>query len=257
MLLLAGLIAALYWNSDGDRPPRTAEPLVVYCAEAMRVPMEAIAQDYEAEFGQKVILHGGASETLLVILAVAKTGDLFLPADESYVRLAQQKDLIGDIKSLAAMQAVVIVRPGFDKEIKTWDDFLAVKLGLANDATAIGKITKEHLRGAGLWDAVEKRRPSFLGTVNEVANAVANVGSVDAGIAWDAVAIPLQAKQPGMKIVRLKELDSAKARVRIALVKNTKQRANALRLVAFIRAKDKGAVYLKKFGYSDIEASVE
>ena len=256
VLLVAGLVAGLYWTNDQGRLGQTAEPLVVYCAEAMRVPMEAIAQEYEAEFSQKVMLHPGPSQTLLVSMELAKTGDLFLPADESYVRLAKKKGLIGDVKNLATMQGVLIVRPGFAREIKTWDDFLApdVKIGLANpEATAIGKITKEQLQGIGLWDSLEQRKPNYLGTVNEVGNSVANVGSTDVGIIWDAVAIPLQAKKPAMKIVHLKELANIKARVQIALLKSTKQRDNALRFVSYIRAKDKGAVHLKKNGYSGID----
>ena len=41
ILLLAGLIAALYWDPFASEDAGSSEPLLVYCAEALRVPMEA------------------------------------------------------------------------------------------------------------------------------------------------------------------------------------------------------------------------
>ena len=67
-----------------------SEPLVVYCAEALRMPLEASARDYEQKFGQKVYLHFGPSQTILTNLLITKQGDLFLPADDSYIDLARK-----------------------------------------------------------------------------------------------------------------------------------------------------------------------
>ena len=89
----------------------------------MRTPIEEIGKDFEKEHGQKVIAHFGPSQTILVNLELAKKGDLFMPADDSYVDLAARKDLIAHIDPVARLTAVVIVRPGLGKEIKTWDDF--------------------------------------------------------------------------------------------------------------------------------------
>jgi ABC-type molybdate transport system substrate-binding protein len=153
------------------------------------------------------------------------------------------------------MQAVVIVRSEYSSEVKTWDDFLrpGTKIGLPNvEAAALGKILKLQLQGIGLWDAVEARKPTFLGDINETANSVA-IGSSDVGIVWDAVALPLQAKRPGLKVVRLQELDGVQARVQIALTTFTKQPGNARRFVDYLRAKDKGAPHLKKLGFHEVE----
>src|SRR5687767_6220681 len=86
-------------------------------------------------------------------------GDLFLPADDSYITLAKEKHLIAEILPLAAMRAVVITRPGFDRPINSWNDVIApgVRLGLANpEAAAITKLLRDHLRQQGSWDAVSK-----------------------------------------------------------------------------------------------------
>src|SRR5262249_587752 len=100
----------------------------------------------------------------------------------------------------------------------------------------------------GRWDAVAKRNPSYLGNVNEVLNSV-KLGSVDAGIVWDAVAHP----HTELKVVKLKELEPVEARVQIALAQSTTQRDNALHFMRYLRASDKGAPHLKQQGFSKIE----
>src|SRR5437899_2248201 len=89
VVLLTGLVGALYWISL----PPADEPLEVWCAEAMMLPMEAIAKDYQAEYGQRVDFTGGPSQTILTQLELSKKGDIFLPADGSYVTIAQNKKL--------------------------------------------------------------------------------------------------------------------------------------------------------------------
>lgn len=255
IVLLAGLVGSLYWISRPQYASGAAQPLQIYCAAAMVKTVEAIAQEYTDEYKQQVVIHSGPSQAILVRLEEAKEGDLFLPADDSYIRLADKKKLIGDVKNVASMRAVVIVRAGYGKEIKTWADFLAVgsKIGLANDATAMGKLTKQALQGQGLWEALEAAKPSFLGDINEVGNSVGKIGTSDVGITWDALATAIVAKTPAVKIVRLKELDPVKARVQIAVAKATPQADHARRFISFLRARDKGAIHLKKAGYADVD----
>jgi molybdenum ABC transporter molybdate-binding protein len=255
VLLLGGLVGALAWIRDTGPANSNAEPLEIYCAAALKLPLEAISKEYEAEFGQKVYLHFGPSQAILHNLEFMKKGDLFLPADHTYVSEAKKKKLVDETAGVARMQAVVIVRSEYSSEVKTWDDFLrpGTKIGLPNvEAAALGKILKLQLQGIGLWDAVEARKPTFLGDINETANSVA-IGSSDVGIVWDAVALPLQAKRPGLKVVRLQELDGVQARVQIALTTFTKQPGNARRFVDYLRAKDKGAPHLKKLGFHEVE----
>ena len=253
-LLLAGLIGALYWISDNAEPGQTGAPLIVHCAEAMRIPLEAIAKEYETEYGQKVELRFGPSQTILANLQLTGKGDLFLPADDSYIQLAKEKDLVkgGDALELARMHAVVIVSPDFRKPIATWDDFVAPghKIALANiEASAIGKILKRELQSAHLWDALANQGPNYVGNVNEVLNSVHKVKSNDVGVVWDVIAKP----HPGAVIVKPPELAKVQAKVQIAVTKGCTQRDNALHFVCFIRAKDKGVAHLKDQGFSDIE----
>jgi molybdate transport system substrate-binding protein len=252
VILLAGLIGALYWTGDNGGAKQTG-PLIVYCAEAMRLPMDAIQKDYEKEFGQKVEIRYGASQTILINLALTKQGDLFLPADDSYIQLARDKGLVGksDVFNLAKMHAVVIVRPNFPTAIKTWNELLAPgnKLAIGNtETTAIGKILKEKLEADGRWSELATQKPNEMVNVNHVLNSV-KVGSIDAGIVWDVVAKP----HPEVTVVKLDELEPVQSRVQVAITAYSKQRDAAHQFVRFLRASDKGVPHWKAQGFSDIE----
>src|SRR5438093_98034 len=83
---------------------------------------------------------------------------------------------------------VVLVGPGNPDRVKAWDDLLRpdVRVGLANEGAAIGKLTREHLERTGKWTALDAKGPDRLGMVTQVANAV-ELAAVDAGVVWDAV----------------------------------------------------------------------
>jgi len=251
ILLLAGLIAALYWDPFASEDAGSSEPLLVYCAEALRVPMEATAKDYQREIGQQVYLDFGPSQALLAKLLLTKKGDLFLPADDSYIELAREQDCVDSVLPLARMSAVVILRPGYSGPMDTWADFIAKghSIGLANaDAAAIGKLVRQRLKALGLWGDLDKRQPTFLMNVNDVANTV-QIGRLDVGVVWDAVA-KLHEKK-GVKAVHLPEFDSVTAKVQVAVTKFSTQPEAALRFIRYLRGKTKGARYFKQQGYTD------
>jgi len=249
-VLLLGILCYLLYREVRQTSGATDAPLVVYCAEALRIPADDIAKDYERETGQKVELRLGASQSILTNLQLTK-GDLFLPADDSYIAIAREKDLIAETLPLAKMQAVVITRPGLSPPIATWSDLVRPgrKLGLANpEAAAISKLTRAHLQKAGRWDDIIKLQPTFMGNINEVGNAV-QIGTIDAGIVFDAVA----GHFPKAIVVRLPELEGVAAQIQVAVAKSSTQPTQALRFARYLAAKDKGLLHLKKHGFTVTE----
>ena len=84
--LLALLGSALWWlANDRNEIERGKGSLLVHCAAGLRRPMSEISRQYEEEFGIKIILQFGGSGALESQLMVAG-GDLYLPADQGYVR---------------------------------------------------------------------------------------------------------------------------------------------------------------------------
>ena len=129
-----------------------------FCAASNRAVMEKIVADYTREFGREIEIQYGGSQTLLSQLEVTGTGDLYLPADDSYLNMAREMGLASEILPIAKMEVVVAVKKGNPKSIQNFDDLLRddVKLVQANpDATAVGKVTRQ-INGIWQWESLDK-----------------------------------------------------------------------------------------------------
>jgi len=253
LALLGGLCALLFSRRQptASRAAAARPPLVVYCAASNKSVIEAIRTDYEKEFGTPLQIQYGASQSLLAALEVAGSGDLYLPADDSYLAIAQARGLIADQFPLARMQAVITVPKGNPKNIRRLADLLSgnVRVAQANpDAAAIGKLTREALTASGDWEKLHARTTVYKTTVNEVANDV-KVGASDAGIVWDAVLHDYDT----LEAVATAELAPAKAHIAAAVVKASKQPREAIHLARYLSARDKGLVRYKEFGFQPID----
>src|SRR5437763_1987442 len=95
LVALGAITAALWWR-ERDPGPR---PLIVYAAAATRPALEPLAAEYERETGQRVELRFGPSEDILTkagLPSPTDPADLFLPADDSYVRQARDRGLVAE-----------------------------------------------------------------------------------------------------------------------------------------------------------------
>ena len=233
-------------------PRRTAgSPLLVFCAASLKTPMETVAREYQRESGIEVQFQFGGSQTLLANLEVARRGDLFLPADESYLALAQDKGLVGEVLPLARMTPVIAVRKGNPRGIRSLADLLRgdVKLAQTNpDAAAAGKLTRDALSKTGQWEPLKARTLVFKPTVNDVANDV-KLGTVDAGIVFDAVA----RQYPELEIVAAPELAAVRAHVAVGVLRSSTQSAAALHFARYLAARDKGLKIFQRSGYETVE----
>jgi molybdate transport system substrate-binding protein len=250
--LLAGLIGLLAWDPSrwfATAPP--TEPLIVYCAAALKTPVEAVARAYEKEYGVPVQLQFGGSETLLTNLAVSKRGDLFLPADDSYLQSARVRELAAESIPLATMTPVLAVRAGNPRGIHSIDDLLRdeVRLAQANpDAAAVGKLARAALQKSGHWDKLQRQTVVNQPTVIDVANAV-KVGTVDAGIVWDVTV----RQYPELEAVPLAPLAGVEARVAVGVLTCSKQPTAALRFARYLAARDRGLPEFERNGFRVVE----
>src|SRR5690242_14358752 len=105
-IVLVALIFVLRHNS------RPADELTVYCAGGLREPMERIRQAYERQRGVPITVQYGGSNTLLANLKLGQKADLFLPADQSYIDLANRNGLLGEVLSVAQMRPIIAVKRG-------------------------------------------------------------------------------------------------------------------------------------------------
>jgi ABC-type molybdate transport system substrate-binding protein len=186
---------------------------------------------------------------LLANIALTSRGDLYIPADDSYLDGARKKDLIKEVIPLAEMNAVLALKKGSLTNIHSLHDLAtnSVTLAQANpDAAAIGKLMRERL-SKGDWDLLQRHTTVSKPSVTEVANDV-KLGTVGGAFIWDAMA-PQYAE---LQIVRLPELEPVKARVALAVLHCSKQPTAALRFARFLSARDKGLKEFERNGYKTV-----
>jgi molybdenum ABC transporter molybdate-binding protein len=231
--------------------------LLMYCAAGMRYPLEQIAERYETEYGVRVNLQYGGSNTLLNQLEVNKSGDLYLAGDSSYIRLAEEKGLTAEAFPLALMKPVIAVKAGNPKSIRGVGDLARedVKVALGDpDAAAVGKKTRKLLSASGHWSALEPRVTQsgvFKPTVNEVANAI-KLGSVDAGIIWDSTVV----QYGELAAIEAAELDPGTANIEVGVVAFSKNPTAAIHFARYLSARDRGLETFRATGFTSVDGDV-
>jgi molybdate transport system substrate-binding protein len=223
-----------------------AERLTLYCAAVLKDALERIARQFEIQTGVRVQLQFGGSGTLLSNLRIAQIGDLYLPADRSYVDTARDFGLIEQSQPVAVIRPVIAVRHGNPKRIRSLDDLLRndVEFALADpEAAAVGRVTHDLLERTGIWDRLRAGARVLKPTVNDVAGDV-TLGLVDAAIVWDATV----AQYGGLDAVRDARLDAGESVAAIAILKFSKRSESARRFVAFLTEASQARELLRSAG---------
>lgn len=249
-VLVVWAASYLIQKRNGPAASSASEPLIVYCAASLKAPVEAIAKDYQDKYHTAIQLQFGASQTLLAGIEVSRTGDLYLPADNSYFDAPSAKKLVETTIPLARQHAMLMVAKGNPKSIKTLADLLKpeVRLALSNpDAAAIGKLAKAALGNA--WDQLAGKAVLMGATVTEAANAVKADGA-DAAIIWDA----MHKQYAGFDLVGLPEIAGVQAQVAVGLLNCSHQTTAAMKFARYLSAKDAGLPVFKANGFEVVEA---
>jgi len=251
-LVIFVIFFLIYFNCDFKK--QSHESLFFYCAAGLKPAVSDIAKEYSQKYNVDIQLQYGGSGTLLSNIRVAKRGDIYLAADQSYIEKARQYNLIDEVQPVAYLQPVIAVRKGNPKNIHKLDDLLRpdVRVVIANpDAASIGRLTRQMLLEVGYWDRIREKITVLKPTVNDVANDV-KIGSVDAGIIWDAVAN----QYPEIEIVRVPEFEKHIKQVTVSVLKSSEHPTTALRFIRYLSARNKGLLTFKKYGYTPIDGDL-
>lgn len=248
---VAVLTVSLYLYT---KAPHTSskEPLLVYCAAGIKGPVAELAQMYESEYGVPVQLQYGGSGTLLANIEVAKSGDIFIAADHSYVKIAQERALIAETLPLAHLKPVVAVPTGNPKKIKALEDLLqpTLRVALGNpESASIGKLTQEMLTQAALWEKLKtnvEQHGVFKPTVPDIANAV-QIGAADAAVVWDATV----AQHKALEAIHLPLFNTATQEISACILTACKNPTAALRFARWLNSVNGNAIF-KKMGYTAV-----
>ncbi len=244
LLSVLGLCLYFVLREEGDDAGYVSE-LEMHCAAGLQKPVEEIARQYEEEFGVKIKLNFGGSGQLFAKLEVAG-GDVYLPADVSYIEKARDENLVVESIPVSRLTAGIIVAKGNPKNIRSLKDLTRddVRVVLAERSAAVGKFTHKVLEEAAVLEAIDGGVISKMGTVNEVALQV-DIGAADAGIVWDALMPHFKQSE----FVSVPEFEKRQKRATVGVLKSSKNGTAALKFVRYLTAKNKGAEVFKKHGF--------
>lgn len=246
LVILGALVFLLVYEPDKEE----TGAIVVYCAAGLKNPVADAIAEFEKELNVPVHISYAGSGSLLAQMEISQRGDIYIPADESYIDLARKKQLVEEAIPAGDQTVVLAFRKGNPKNIQSLEDVRRsdLTLSMANpDQAAVGKVTRKALQETGLWEPMQSQISVFKPTVNDVATDV-KIGTVDAAFMWDS----LLHQYPDLETLPALHLKQASARVMVSVLSATEQPAAALRLARYLTAPQKGARHWTNHGFKAI-----
>lgn len=233
-LVVASLGLALLDVSAANVTAQQPQPPNIAAASDLKFALEEIAASFERETGQKVQLTFGSSGNFLRQIQQGAPFQMFLSADEGFVRQLAEGGKTVDDGALYAIGRIVLFAPKGSplKVDTTMADFRAAltdgritRFAIANPEHApYGRAAEEALRSQGLWDAV---RPKLvLGENVSQAAQFATSGSAQGGIFAYSLALSPAVGDLGTYVLLPAEWHNP-LRQRMVLVKGAGETARA------------------------------
>ena len=247
LVVLVALCGLLFLQ--GGRRGEPVERLVLHCAAGMRAPVAEIVENYEKEFGTKINVSYDGSGSLASKIKVAG-GDLYLPADISYIDSLRDEGYVDESIPVAELTAGIAVRRGNPQNIKTLADLQRadVKVSLGESSAAIGKLTQKVLSDLGQWEAIKRNVTVFKPTVNNVAEDV-ELSAVDAGIVWDSMIHLYE----NVEFISVHEFEQHRRRATIGVLSSTIDATAALQFARYLTAEDRGLQIFRNHGFNVVD----
>ena len=206
--MLAGCSSPAQGESEGQPEPAAEKALEgktldIYCGAGMTDPFQEIADAFQAETGCTVNVTFANAAQIQTQITTTEQGDFFIAgsADE----LKPVEAFVETSTDLVKHIPVLAVPAGNPQNVAGLADLSGASRVLVGDpeSTPIGKIAKNALTKAGLWDSLMAANVlTTTTTAPQIATALAN-GEGDAGIVWKE-----NVKGDGVKIVDTPDLDA-------------------------------------------------
>jgi len=261
VLLLGLLILALSWGKlFGPRglEKQEGETLTMFCAAGIRLPVEKVAKEYEAEFGVPVeITYAGSGELFNTQIKPGAMGDIYLAADTFYISNAHDEGFVAESTPIAYQSPVIAFRKELEGKITNLEDLLSgdYRLSFAKpEIAAISRAAKNSLKnretpeGENLWDAIYGKAIVTADTVNQVANQIKS-NTVDAGIIWNATAEQYEE----LSYVRVPDFERDQKQITVGVLTTSKRPTRALHFMRYLTARDVGLKEFQSFGYDIVD----
>jgi molybdate transport system substrate-binding protein len=192
--------------------------LLVFAAASTANALDAVLAHYRELRPVEVTVSYGASSTLAQQIAHGAAANLFLSADEDWVRFLAQKKLVSQSRLLLSNSLVVVVARGGNLNLHQLEDLAGnqvTKIALADPRhVPAGKYARHALESLGLWNKLAPKVVS--GSDVRAALAYVETGAADAGIVYASDA---QQSKHARVAFAIPEALSGKIRYVLALLK--------------------------------------
>ena len=236
-------------NTNTTQGATSDADLRIFCADALRHPLGEIVHQYEQQHGVSIEVNYGTSGELLAQIEIAKTGDLYLAADNSHFKSATAKGLAEASIPLASRKPVIVVAKD-NTSITGIKDLLDPQVNVAigdPEAGTLGRVTKSLLTTSGQWEPLLAHvRDNGLqeASADDVMDVVKQ-GRVTAGIVWDMMA----STDPDLKIISCPELDAGEASIEIAVLSSSTATTEANKFAKYVASPTEGLAIFEKQGF--------
>ncbi|MCU0857216.1 MAG: molybdate ABC transporter substrate-binding protein [Pontiellaceae bacterium] len=240
-------VSFLWLNPESGREKRS---LIVFSAAGLLKPMDELAARFESEHEVKVILNYGGSGELLGKLALERSADVFVPADQKYMADATGRGWIAEstvVPLVSHVPAIAVVR-GNPQGISSLSDLSRAGLAVAMgdpDACAIGKITKALLAKNGI-SGVDGNIKVIAPTVNQLLLYIA-AGKADAAVIWEDL-VAWGETSESISVVRIPEEQNIVSKITAAVVSHCAGREDAEAFVKFLASEEACDIW-RKWGF--------
>jgi len=236
-------------NTNSSQASASTADLRIFCADTLRHPLGEIVHQYEQQHGVAIEVNYGSSTDLLAQIEVAKTGDLYLAADNQNFKAAAAKGLADPSIPLASCKPVIVVAKDNTK-ITGIKDLLDPQVNVAigdPETGTLGRVTKQLLTKSGQWESL-LTHVNDNGLQEASADDVLDVvkqGRVTAGIVWDMMA----GTDPDLKIISCPELDAGESSIEIAVLSSTAAAEEANKFAQYVASPTEGLAIFEKQGF--------
>ena len=265
VVLLAYL--ALLQQPDGAARKRQFGSCACYCAAGVNEPIVQALYDYRQRCGQRAVVAraDGSGRLYGQITAEAALGskrgaDLFVTADATLLQDGFARGVIGQRFALAIERPVIAAAADSDFAAGDLADLLTVdrrlRIGIANQDAAIGKITRQIAERLGVVPDYLDRCKVETENVMQLAQALVTK-SLDAAVLWDTTVTQInrQHGRPLLRVVAPAENNPhpCVGHVAVGVVRNSSDPEAALRLARFLSSSEGGLQRLAEAGFEIVE----
>lgn len=241
------IIVLFVLTSCSTQKEGVAEELYIAAASSLTNPLEEIKQLYEQkEENLKIVQSFASSGTLVQQMKQGATVDLFLSADQHWMDMAVQDQLIDEATIQTAVENQLVLATAAEKEISIDElkNQTIEKFSMGDpESVPAGKYAKETLDYFGIWDKV-KNKTVYGKNARQVLLYVESE-NVEAGFVYLSDAI---SSNKSLKFTIIDEISHTPIEYPVGIRIESGHKTEAEKFIEFLKSEEVRAIW-EKYGF--------